>query len=100
MADDIVSVLTFSTRLNTLFSHAPIATVNPLLNGQPGGGTLFKPALTEAHRLFQNTPWNQRHPVTERLTNISPELVFMTDGENADGDITREMERMGEAFAA
>jgi uncharacterized protein YegL len=74
-SSDVVSVIQFDASARIIAEFLPVDAAASLSLTMKGGGTQFGPALSEAIDLLRRDS-----------RNLDIVLVFMTDGENGDGD--------------
>jgi hypothetical protein len=85
-ADDTISVVQFSSRAKVSLSYGSLADATRFNPAFGGGGTNYKPALFKTKRVFTQAP--AEHTDKQKV------LVFMSDGDNADGQVRSEVKSL------
>lgn len=88
---DLVSVVQFGSSARISVKMQTVAQI--LSNADlsfMGGGTEFRPALNFAKQLFQMSA----------QMDLEPVFIFMSDGQNGDGDMSKEVKDMHAAFGS
>mmetsp|Transcript_139570 Transcript_139570/g.445393 ORF Transcript_139570/g.445393 Transcript_139570/m.445393 type:complete len:196 (-) Transcript_139570:405-992(-) len=80
---DMISVVQFGKSARKTLTLASLDMAQRFSLKMTGGGTCFAPALSSARELFQLG--------SKQAPGLAPMMVFMSDGENHDGDVSAAM---------